>query len=310
MDFANVKQKLLETVPNVKAVVPDGDRRRADHLGNTVDLTLAELRDASARPRTHGRHARSSRHRREALKEHVRQIVRVLRGGPGGPRTSTTADAVDPEARGGHRARPSDEFWEGFDKDPYGALEFLENQLAPLVTDADMVPLRYVGTDLDAFQKTFDRMEIVDGQPVPDGPPRLPAVEVLLRGLAQAQDRAAAGHDQGRAATIKGDDRQGPRRCSATSSENRTQTREILLQLDRLKTEKAVAAAAAHAGLQRDRTWTSSCDAFFDTDDANFDERYQRLLPGPRAAAAALPPPRRRHPDHHRLHAERLRPEP
>ena len=50
-----------------------------------------------------------------------------------------------------------------------GALEFLENKIAPQVSDANMLFLRYVGTDLDAFGKSFDRMQIADGQPVPPG---------------------------------------------------------------------------------------------------------------------------------------------
>jgi hypothetical protein len=42
-------------------------------------------------------------------------------------------------------------FWNEFDKDPLGTLEFLENRIAPLASDAEILFLRYVGTDLAAF---------------------------------------------------------------------------------------------------------------------------------------------------------------
>jgi hypothetical protein len=63
----------------------------------------------------------------------------------------------------------SEELWVGFDRDPYPALEFLENRIAPLASDADMLFLRYLGTDGDAFAKSFDRMKIVDGTAIPRG---------------------------------------------------------------------------------------------------------------------------------------------
>ena len=46
------------------------------------------------------------------------------------------------------------EFWQTFDADPYDHLEFLENQVAPLATDADMLALRYVGTDPKVFAQS------------------------------------------------------------------------------------------------------------------------------------------------------------
>jgi hypothetical protein len=160
------KQKLLETVPNVKAVIPMGINAALITSGNTVDVTLEELRSVVREAKEHG-NTPELEARRESLKEHVRQIVRVLQADQVRVQDINTADAVDPEARAAIEKASSDGFWKGFDRDPYGALEFLENRLAPLLSDADLVPLRYVGTDLEAFEKNFDRMEIVDGQPVP-----------------------------------------------------------------------------------------------------------------------------------------------
>ena len=85
------------------------------------------------------------------------------------------------------------EFWDDFDKDAYASLEFLENEVAPEVSDADLLHIRYVGTDLDLFKTAFDRLEIVDGTDGAQRPPRFSDVQALLRGFPQAQDRAAAG---------------------------------------------------------------------------------------------------------------------
>ena len=98
-----------------------------------------------------------------------------------GDRRPTTRSDPDERGGAGEGAR-SDAFWEDFDKDPLGSLEFLENRIAPQAADGDLLFLRYVGTDLDAFQKTFDRMEIVDGTPVPEGQRGFLLVQVLLRG--------------------------------------------------------------------------------------------------------------------------------
>ena len=57
--------------------------------------------------------------------------------------------------------------------------------------------------------------------------------------------------------------------------ENRTQTREILLQLDRLKTEKAVAQAAAGAGLARSRAWASCSPSSSRPTTGTSHERYE-----------------------------------
>ena len=265
------KQKLLASVPNVRAVIPMGINAALITSGNTVDLTLEELRSVVREAKEHG-NTPELEARRESLKEHVRQIVRVLQADQVRVQDINTADAVDPEAKAAIDKASSDEFWKGFDHDPYGALEFLENRLAPLLSDADLVPLRYVGTDLDAFQKNFDRMEIVDGQPVPPGHRgflmnKFVYEDRLKLRTARRLDRIKDALDLG--GKISRDET-----LQRYVRENRTQTREILLQLDRLKTEKAVAV------LQRtlassEKDLDKLLNAFFDTDDNNFHERYQ-----------------------------------
>jgi ABC-type lipoprotein release transport system permease subunit len=265
------KQRLLESVPNVKAVIPMGINAALITSGNTVDLTLEELRSVVRQEKEQGSTPELEA-QRASLKEHVRQIVRVLQADQVRVQDINTADAVDTEARAAIEKASSDEFWNGFDRDPYGALEFLENRLAPLLSDADLVPLRYVGTDLDAFQKNFDRMEIVDGQPVPPGHrgflmSKFVYEDRLKLRTARRLDKIKDALDL--KGSIARDDT-----LQRYVRENRTQTREILLQLDRLKTEKAVAL------LQRtlassEKDLDKLLNAFFDTDDQNFYERYQ-----------------------------------
>lgn len=263
-------QRLLETVPNVKAVVPMGINAALVTSGNTVDLTLEELRSVVREEKERGvtpeREAR-----RESLKEHVRQIVRVLLADLARVNEINTAGALEPEARAAIERASSDAFWSGFDQDPYGALEFLENRVAPQLTDADLITLRYVGTDLGAFQKNFDRMQIVDGQTVPEGRrgflmSKFVYEEALKLKSARRLDKIKDALDTG--GTIAGDET-----LKRYVRENRAQTREILFQLDRLRTDKAVAI------LQRTLASSSKdpealLNQFFDTDDRNFRERY------------------------------------
>src|SRR5499433_1683156 len=264
-------QRLLESVPNVKAVIPMGINAALITSGNTVDVTLEELRSVVRQEKEHGTTPELEA-QRNSLKEHVRQIVRVLQTDMGRMAEINTANAIEPEARAAIERASSEEFWAGFDRDPYGALEFLENRLAPLLSDADLVPLRYVGTDLDAFQKNFDRMEIVDGQPVPSGHRgfllnKFVYEDRLKLRTARRLDKIKDALD------LKGSIARDET-LQRYVRENRTQTREILLQLDRLKTEKAVAVLQRTLG-SSEKDLDKLLNVFFDTDDANFQQRYQ-----------------------------------
>jgi len=101
-----------------------------------------------------------------------------------------------------------------------------------------MLFLRYVGTDLDAFQKSFDRMQIADGQPVPQGQRGFLIAKFFYeeqmklknaRRLDKIHDRLAEGKK------IAGDVD-----LERYVKENAQQTREIVLQLDAIKTKTAV----------------------------------------------------------------------
>ena len=152
-DFANVRRTLL-TVPNIAAVVPMGIDMATVTAGNSIDQVLARLRELATKLQAGSRSteivAEYASH-----KDHVRQIVRVLRD--------------DLEDVNTVQESSSESFWNSFDGDPMGHLEYLENRIASLASDADMLFLRYIGTDPAEFRRSFDRMILVEGEPIPEG---------------------------------------------------------------------------------------------------------------------------------------------
>jgi ABC-type antimicrobial peptide transport system permease subunit len=136
-----------------------------------------------------------------------------------------------------------------------------------------MLFLRYVGTDLDAFQKSFDRMQIADGQPVPAGQRGFLIAKFFYeeqmklknaRRLDKIHDRLAEGK------VILGDVD-----LERYVKENAQQTREIVLQLDAIKTKEAVAKLQKHLGDEKENDVTTLLTRFFTMDDANFQTRYK-----------------------------------
>ena len=169
-DFSRVRESLLK-VPNVKTVVPMGISGALVTSGNTIDLALEKLRNAVKRRRD--AHTDADRAAAEAQvaaeKGHVRQIVAVLQTDLKNASTMLDARAIDKDDAAAVARAASDPFWAEFDKEPFESLEFLENRIASQAADADLLFLNYVGTDFQAFQKSFDRMKIVEGTMVPPG---------------------------------------------------------------------------------------------------------------------------------------------
>lgn len=163
-DFKAMRNAIM-TVPNVKDVVPMGLSGAMVPAGNTVDVMLEKLRDLVRRQEA-GEDVKTAI---EAQKDHVRQIIGVLAGDFANIGKILNEKAVSADEREAIRRASAPDFWSEFDKDPLGTLEFLENRIAPMASDADMLFLRYVGTDLAAFSHSFDRMKIVDGTTIPPG---------------------------------------------------------------------------------------------------------------------------------------------
>jgi ABC-type lipoprotein release transport system permease subunit len=264
----------LEKHPNVQTVVPMGTNGALLPSGNTVDLTLARLRDLYRQSRS-GQETPEIRAQIDSLKAHVRHLAELLEAEQETRRVLLRDEARDPsEALALAKVR-SDAFWADFDKDPLGSLEFLENQLAPQVADGDLLYIRYVGTDLDAFQKSFDRMQIVDGQRVPEGKRGMLLSKFFYEDNLKLKTAR-------RMDLIK-EERETNHKTIAQDpvlqryvKDNATQTREIVYQLDPLKTKLAI--SRLQESLKSQETdLTKLLAEFLTVNDSNFDTRYKEF---------------------------------
>jgi ABC-type lipoprotein release transport system permease subunit len=273
-DFAQVRASLLK-VPNVKSVVPMGLSGALVTSGNTIDLALEKLRNAVRARKEATSDAERARLDAEIVtqKGHLRQIVSVLQGDLKNTKAILDERAINQEDVDAIARASSDEFWNGFDRDPYAALEFLENRIATQAADADLLFIRYVGTDLQSFSKSFDRLQIVDGRMVPPGKrgfmfskyvyedqiklKSARRLDLIKEGIESRGEHIASNLDLQRMVR-----------------ENASETREILLQLDAVKT------VAFRSKLQKELASTEPdlgalLAAFFQTDDQSFLSRYQ-----------------------------------
>ncbi|NOJ80728.1 ABC transporter permease [Myxococcus xanthus] len=272
-DFSQLRP-FLEKHPNVKTVVPLGTSGAIVTSGNTVDMTLSNLR-ALYKKRDEAGETPELRESIDSVKGHVRQMVELMADQTARSEQELGGAQKEPaEVEALARAR-TDAFWDTFEEAPYSALELLENRIAPQIPDGDMLELRYAGTDLDAFQRTFDRMEIVDGQPVPTGQRGMLLSKFFYEEFLKMKSALRLDH-------IK-QERDLNQKTIATDpdlqrwvKENQTQTREIIFQLDPVKTRKMVERLQKLLGSQEpalDKLLTQ----FFTTDDANFDTRYAQF---------------------------------
>src|SRR5215467_7971477 len=284
-DFSKVKSA-LESIPNVKTVVPMGINAALITSGNTVDVALEKLRGL-VRQRQQGNSDPNLEAKLKSQKEYVRQILRVLQSDMKKRSVLVSDKAIEPENVAALERASSNEFWESFDRDPLDALEFLENRIAPQASDADLIYLRYMGTDLDDFQRSFDRLKIVDGQAVPTGRRGFLFAKFFYEN--QLKLKAAKRLDKIKKTVIDQGKRIFPRVKKSEPSEaqqllkdNQAQTQEIILQLDRIKSEIAVRRLQQELGSQE-----TDLDAllkhFFDMNDDNFSRRftffYDQLAP-------------------------------
>ncbi|MCC6335818.1 MAG: FtsX-like permease family protein [Myxococcales bacterium] len=272
-DFKSLKAKLL-AVPNVKQVVPMGAATAILTPGNTVDVVLEKLRALYRNqqdPKTALPKDEFDSQVRNA-QQHVRNIVEVLTEDLQRAKELSSATLEPGEEQAlAETSRPA--FWDTFDEDPFARLELLENGIAPLATEGDMLFLRYVGTDLDAYQSTFDRMVIVEGGKVPTGHrglllPRFFREEWLKLKNARRLDKIRDALATGRTLADTED-----KELQRFVRENQSQPREILLQLDGLRTAELVGKLQGLlASTERDPA--RLLHAFFAVTDENFQARY------------------------------------
>lgn len=285
--FPRIKQA-LEALPEVETVVPMGVSGALITAGNIVDRALEELRElyrakdgVSKVPELKALSAEALATRIESQTGHVRQIIKVLHSDAKKTEAIMVAQSAEAEGYAALERVSTDAFWAQFNADPYAGLEFLENEIAPQVTDAQMLFLRYLGTDLDQFQESFDRMQIIDGQRVPKGQRGFLIAKYLYEDQLKLRNaRRLDKIDNARKLnnrTIAGDEE-----LQRFIKENRTQTRDIVLQLDALKSAKAVGLLQGHLGT-KETDLSALLSSFFEMNDANFDARYaffyEQLVP-------------------------------
>jgi hypothetical protein len=237
--------------------------------GNTVDVVLERLR-ALARRKLAGEDVQAAY---ESEKDHVRQIDTVLSAEVDNIRKIQSEKAISQDDLAAVAKAVSPELWAGFDRDPYPALEFLENRIAPLASDADMLFLRYLGTDTDAFAKSFDHMKIVDGKAIPRGERGflfskwVYEQQVKLK-TALRLDRINDAINK-RSKTIARSEE-----LQRWIKQNTTEVKEIMLQLDGQKTAGFRRLLQGELGSQEGDVAKLLAE-FFRVDDANFARRYR-----------------------------------
>lgn len=272
-DFPALKKRLL-AVPNVARVVPMGATSAMLLPGNAVDVTLEKLRTLY-RQQSSGTPLPPDEFERRAgrLRRQVQGIIAVLARDVARRSELSTADLEPREAEALARTT-ADDFWAHFDEAPLEHLEFLENRIAPLVADGNMLFMRALGTDLTAYQAAFPRMVIVEGGPVPEGHrgllmPRFFYEEYLKLKNARRLDRIKEALDAGRRLDDPGD-----KELQRLVRENQTQTRDLLMQLD--EEEAATMAGRLREFLHSDEPRLEVLlHDFFGVTDGDFAARYR-----------------------------------
>ncbi len=314
-DFSRLK-RTLESVPNVKTVVPMGIDVAFVAMGNLFDVALERLRGDVRRCTTtlsppggegkgegarrvtpapltptlspfHGERGKNTggpcaasvdlEAQYEAHKAHVRRMATLLRDDLAQARVIADENGRDVADRARNRAdlerATSDAFWQGFDRDALAALEFLENRIAPLSVDGGFLWVRYVGTDLDTFQRAFEGAQIVEGTAVPPGHRgillgKLYAEEFLKLRTARRLDKIKDARDLLRKRIASDEELQ------RWVKENQASTRDILLQFDPIRARQATARLQRAMGTE-EPDLQKLVVQLLATDDKNFDERYR-----------------------------------
>lgn len=277
-EFPRIKAE-LEKLPDVKTVVPMGISQAIVNSGNIVDVTLEKLRALYKAREGQADDQELKALPREALlarisseRDHLRQIIKVLEGDAKKAVVIVDEKAIDQEAVADLKRVSEPAFWDELDHAPLTQLEFLENRIAPQVSDSQMIGLRYVGTDLDAFQRSFDRMRVVKGSMVPTGQRGFLVSDFVYE--EQMKLKTARRLDKINTALATGRTIATDAELQRFVKENRSQVRDMVLQLDSLRTAQAVATLQQHLHDQ-EPDLSVLLARFFDTNDENFKARYE-----------------------------------
>ncbi len=158
-DFPKVEKQLL-TVPGVRAVVPMGIVNPTVFGRNELDTLQERMRNAVRDGDMVGARVIGPQIRQIAadLRAELQNRAAISRDLSGIEEERVVLERVD-----------SDEFWAGFEADPVGTLDYLDFKLAPLASAGRILYFRTLGVDIEQFEQSFDRFEIVDGEQIPKG---------------------------------------------------------------------------------------------------------------------------------------------
>ncbi|HEX9308430.1 MAG TPA: FtsX-like permease family protein [Anaeromyxobacter sp.] len=292
-DFAKVKEALSK-VPNVKQVVPMGIDQAMVATGTTFDVALERLREDVRRMEAGD--ASAERLRLYASHQaHVRRMVGLLAEDIQQARAIADLESREIKSRMDEfealRRAGSEGFWREFDADRYGALEFLENRVAPVAMENSFTFIRYVGTDVEAFFRAFPLAEVAEGRTIPPGRRGVLigkqfAEEWLKLKNARRLDQIKDLRDRRGKQIAKDEELQRWVR------DNRRGIREILLQLDPVSADEVAARLRAALGVEgrdlapqgapnTDRGSAASTDLepllvrLFETTDEDFEAKYR-----------------------------------
>jgi len=275
-DFARVKE-VLAKVPNVRQVVPMGIDQAMVATGNTFELALEKLREDVRRMEAGDRSADRQRIY-EAHRAHVRRMVGLL--GEEIRQARAIADLESNEIKSRQdewdalfRAA-SDAFWDGFERDRYDNLEFLENRVAPVAMENAFTFIRYVGTDVDGFFRAFPLAEVVEGERIPSGRRGVLvgkqfAEEWLKLKNARRLDQIKDMRDRRGKSIAKDEELQRWVR------DNRGGVKEILLQLDPVQADEVALKLRTALAVAEEEPLEPLLVRLFATTDADFDAKYR-----------------------------------
>lgn len=158
-DFPSVEKQLL-TVPGVRAVVPMGIVNPTVFGRNELDTLQERMRNAVRDGDMAGARVIAPQIRQIAadLRAELQNRAAISRDLSGIEQEREVLERVD-----------SDAFWASFETDPVGTLDYLDFKLAPLASAGRILYFRTLGVDIEQFEQSFDRFQIVDGQQIPKG---------------------------------------------------------------------------------------------------------------------------------------------
>jgi ABC-type lipoprotein release transport system permease subunit len=264
-DFPAVEKAILESVPNVKSVVPQGINLALMNPNTVLDRLLADLR---ANPNMEAQKASD-------LKEHVRILAKDL--GASYERNIGGFLRVNEEERKASREAvaqaTSNTFWENFEKNRNDSLEFLENKIAPLSSNDALSFFYYVGTTPDKMLKAFPLIEIVKGESIPPGQRGFLFNEYVYE--KQIKHKTAVRLDTIRNARIRDKETIAQsKKLQQKVKENVLQAADIYNQISPRAAQELVPVMQQFLG-SKETTLTELMPKFLDLDDSNFESRYE-----------------------------------